>query len=248
MKKCFTLIELLVVVAIIAVLVAILLPALSSAREAGRKSLCATHVRQMGLSINQYTNDFNGIMPFALYSGQTRIWNSAGHPLAVYFNIPLNLRQMNKTITDYQVYNGAYSQWMGTTIFKCPSEARPPFASEWPLNPWPDYTVNRWAMPDLTWWNMDDTTQKCKKTWSADSFARPSTTLLLADKGWGSYWTIHDQAAPIYDPETLSGGFPYARHRGQLNILFVDLHVQANFQSELVGNGNIFYDMEHMSH
>ena len=56
----FTLIELLVAVSIIAVLVAILLPALSRAREAARRVVCASNLRSMGQILTMYALDNNG--------------------------------------------------------------------------------------------------------------------------------------------------------------------------------------------
>ncbi len=54
----FTLIELLVVVAIIAVLVSILLPALSAARDSARQAICANNLREIGLALNAYADEY----------------------------------------------------------------------------------------------------------------------------------------------------------------------------------------------
>jgi prepilin-type N-terminal cleavage/methylation domain-containing protein/prepilin-type processing-associated H-X9-DG protein len=55
-KPGFTLIELLVVIAIIALLMAVLLPALSRAREGGKRAACLSNVRQLTTSWMTYAN------------------------------------------------------------------------------------------------------------------------------------------------------------------------------------------------
>ncbi len=61
----FTLIELLVVVAIIALLAAILFPVFSRVRENARRSSCASNLKQIGLAILQYTQDYDETTPHA---------------------------------------------------------------------------------------------------------------------------------------------------------------------------------------
>jgi prepilin-type N-terminal cleavage/methylation domain-containing protein/prepilin-type processing-associated H-X9-DG protein len=53
-QRGFTIVELLVVIAIIGVLVALLLPAAQAAREAGRRTDCLSHLRQIGLATQLY--------------------------------------------------------------------------------------------------------------------------------------------------------------------------------------------------
>jgi len=59
-SRAFTLIELLVVIAIIALLMAILMPALSRAREQGKRAACMSNTKQLALAWNLYADDFDG--------------------------------------------------------------------------------------------------------------------------------------------------------------------------------------------
>ena len=60
----FSLIELLVVIAIMSLLLAILSPALSEARNHARRAACAANLRQVGVAIHLYAQDFEDTIPF----------------------------------------------------------------------------------------------------------------------------------------------------------------------------------------
>nr|AUN36255.1 hypothetical protein [uncultured bacterium] len=100
-RKAFTLIELLVVIAIIAILAAILFPAFARARENARRTSCMSNMKQMGLGVMQYTQDYDEKYPQAYYYPDD---NSSA---------------------------GGYAHWSGTIfpyvrsnqLFVCPSDA-----------------------------------------------------------------------------------------------------------------------------
>jgi prepilin-type N-terminal cleavage/methylation domain-containing protein/prepilin-type processing-associated H-X9-DG protein len=75
--KVFTLVELLVVIAIISILAAMLMPALSRVLEITRTTACGNNLRQSGLTMTMYADDYSGCMLIKTYQpvkGETTWW------------------------------------------------------------------------------------------------------------------------------------------------------------------------------
>jgi len=135
-SRGFTLIELLVVIAIIAILAAILFPVFSRARAKAREASCASQLRQLGLALHMYAQDYDEMFPFDPYIGNP-------HPMLL---------------------NGLWPYVLNRNLFYCPSAAAlEPGAQSSAYQGPPDSVINtdaNWAAYRITYkyysWTMQD--------------------------------------------------------------------------------------------
>jgi prepilin-type N-terminal cleavage/methylation domain-containing protein len=124
----FTLVELLVVIGIIAVLVAMLMPTLSRSREAARRVVCLSNLRQVHTAFHFYA-------------------------LANHDRVPIGYRTASKQFNSMVFSSTAGNRWVlfgllyssglinEPRILFCPSENNPKFMFATAQNPWPDPNV-----------------------------------------------------------------------------------------------------------
>lgn len=224
-RRAFTLIELLVVIAIIAVLAAILFPVFAQAREKARQTQCTSNLRQIGMAITQYLQDYDEAFPCNWYGS---LWPSA----------PRTNR--------YKWMDAVYPYIKNEGIFRCPSDSGSRSRYVYYQN-LPDASVNNWGSycTNVAYWDpgpgqppSSDVTSG--QTVRLAAVMRPAETVWAADAN-GSFQCAWPNIAqqPAISPGTprllgfrggggtLLEGALVERHQNRLNVVWCDGHAKA---------------------
>ena len=240
-KRGFTLIELLVVIAIIAILAAILFPAFAKARESARRSSCSSNLKQIGMGLLQYTQEYDELM----------VRTSYGQATGDDWSNPLRWKWMDAVypyIKSEEVFNcpsdggfGSGNFAMGPYIYNQPGVGNAGGTYTFKFGSYAMNTTVNNPRADLgnrngPNWNGGDT--------ALASIQDPAGTLWIADKeGDGSVYTAYrfignvatysndtGQAGPksrlIFSSSGVGAAIA-ARHLETANVLFCDGHVKA---------------------
>ena len=117
-RKGFTLIELLVVIAVIAILAAILFPVFARARDNARRSSCQSNLKQIGLGLLQYTQDYDETLPTA----EKNVVGSGGAP-PTQWSAPANATSVYATTSVQNWFKELEPYTKSWQIYRCPSAA-----------------------------------------------------------------------------------------------------------------------------
>jgi len=227
--RAFTLIELLVVVAIIAVLVAMLLPALTSAREQARAAVCCSNLRQIGVTLFRWTEEYGGYM---LCDGIPSNYGAAA--VGPGYSLPAGPYDGPYTWRETWVQRGYLDTVADGTlsakgsILECPTETVPANYRYQPHYGWNYVWLGHW-------WNNYYQFEKLSRC------ALPSDTLAFGDSGGAdrdaSYVINWSPAqAPLYIPQP--------RHSGTAGFFWLDGHVARLPQEDIYSNSAYYWQFE----
>jgi len=214
-SSAFTLIELLVVIAIIAILAAILFPVFARARENARRSSCQSNLKQIGLGVAQYTQDYDESLPSS--------WIDEANANPAY---PGTDRWMDLV----QPYIKS------TQIFNCPSDSGNgvPYAIRDPKH-YGSYALNSayYGDANVAGPNSGPAGRKLSQIQAV------STTIYAADADTSTNWELawdYISHEPMIDttksPRQL--GVFSERHLDTINVLYCDGHVKSQKLDALV--------------
>lgn len=211
-KRGFTLIELLVVIAIIAILAAILFPVFARARENARRTSCLSNLKQMGLAVMQYTQDYDEMYPLWLAP------YTAGSP------IPPGGLWNSVTVYWPQLI---YPYHNSLQLFRCPSGVNTPYPS------YGNYGANRFLLATTT------PVSIASVAGTANTYLLMDAGTLSIDESYadhpgaqGNYLPgagtlgIAQNAGIISTPYDLRPDFQSGRHFDGVNVCFADGHAK----------------------
>ena len=151
-RLAFTLIELLVVISIIALLMALLLPAVQKVRAAADRLRCANNLKQIGIAMHCYINDYGSLPPNGIFSYtgsamvQTSPW-SANSRILPYIEQENLFKDINFSIP-YSSQPAITSRRVATYI--CPTEINDKGSGTHPVYGNKNWTLN-YAVNYGTW-------------------------------------------------------------------------------------------------
>ena len=129
-RRGFTLIELLVVIAIIAILAAILFPVYARVKEKGRRTACVSNLKQIGLALITYTDDYDGVIPD---SPAINFQNGANDPTALWVRMQPYVKNTGIWVCPSDTDN--YVAWYGTS-YQWRGRGATPGSNGNPSGPW----------------------------------------------------------------------------------------------------------------
>jgi prepilin-type N-terminal cleavage/methylation domain-containing protein/prepilin-type processing-associated H-X9-DG protein len=203
-KRGFTLIELLVVIAIIAILASILFPVFGRARENARRSSCQSNLKQIGLGIMQYTQDYDERLPGAT-DGGAGANQYGGWMFYDTFGRPGHFLPANGSI---------YPYIKSTQIFVCPSDSVGQTAGD-------SYSINSCMVAKDA---IATPPFRMKPGLSTAQFDESSNWMLLSEEGNNTAPDTTDDAYIFVNNG--AGNVLAKRHFEGSNILFLDGHVK----------------------
>ena len=225
MKRAFTLVELLVVVAIIGILAAILFPVFARARENARRASCQSNLKQIGLGLIQYSQDYDEVLIADWYGSDITVG-------------PGDTRPPSDPKVSYKWEDAAFPYVKSEQIFNCPSAAGDaavpyryykniPVGQTQPENQLGSYIIMHGYGA-----NKADTTPPVSHPLLGDlvSLARaetPTTTAWVLD-GNGEFFCSVDPVA-----KRINLGLITARHLDTIGVLFLDGHVKSIREDKL---------------